>query len=127
MTLTFLADENISPESADHLTALGYPCVSLRRDGPWRLSDREIVSFARREGHVILTHDLDFGEIFFSSEEGQVGVVVLRLRRQTVETVNHIVERFLESGALDSLQLQNSLVVLSETAYRVYQGPRGEF
>ena len=60
MSLTFLADEHISPESADHLAALGYPCVSLLREGPWRLSDREVVSLARREGHVILTHDLDF-------------------------------------------------------------------
>lgn len=34
MTLSFLADENISPESADHLEALGYPCYSLRRQGP---------------------------------------------------------------------------------------------
>jgi hypothetical protein len=34
MTLSFLADENISPESADYLKALGHPCYSLRRDGP---------------------------------------------------------------------------------------------
>ena len=32
MIITFLADENISPESADHLAALGYPCVSLLPD-----------------------------------------------------------------------------------------------
>jgi hypothetical protein len=49
MTLSFLADENISPESADYLKALGYPCHSLRRDGPWRLSDREIVALAKRD------------------------------------------------------------------------------
>ena len=59
MTLSFLADENISPESADYLEALGHSCHSLRRDGPWRLSDREIVILAKREGRVILTHDLD--------------------------------------------------------------------
>jgi hypothetical protein len=37
MTLSFLADENISPETADYLENLGYPCHSLRREGPWRL------------------------------------------------------------------------------------------
>jgi len=53
--IAFLADENISPESADYLEALGYPCYSLRREGPWRLSDSEIVDIARREGRIILT------------------------------------------------------------------------
>jgi len=70
MTLSFLADENISPESADHLQALGYPCHSLRREGPRRLSDREIVTLAKRKVRVILTHDLDFGQIYYFAERG---------------------------------------------------------
>jgi predicted nuclease of predicted toxin-antitoxin system len=127
MTLSFLTDENISSETASHLEALGYRCHCLLRDGPRQLSDRDIVKLARREGRVIVTHDLDFGEIYFSMESGRVGVLVLRLRNQTVESVNDILGRFLLSDALDTKQLQRSLVVLSETAYRVYRGPRGEF
>jgi len=127
VTLSFLADENISPESAEHLEALGYPCRSLCREGPRQLSDREIVSLAKREGRVILTHDLDFGQIYYFAEEGQVGILVLRLRHQTVEVVNDVLQRFLRSEALTEQQLQKSLVILAETTYRVYQGPRGEF
>jgi len=127
VTLSFLADENISPESADPLEALGYSCHSLRRDGPRRLTDREIVALAKQEEHVILTQDLDFGEIYYFSEKGQVGILVLRLRHQTVEAVNDVLQRFLQSGALTEQQLRRSLVVLSETTYRVYQGPRGAF
>ena len=127
MTLSFLADENISPETAAHLETLGYPCHSLRRDGPWQLSDREIVSLAKRQRYIILTHDLDFGEIYYFAETGQVGILVLRLRQQTVEVVNHVLQRFLQSGALNEERLQQSLVILSETTYRVHQGPRGAF
>ena len=127
MTLSFLADENISPESAEYLETLGYPCHSLCREGPRRLSDREIIALAKREGHVILTHDLDFGQIYYFVEEGQVGILVLRLRHQTVEVVNDVLQRFLRSEALAEQQLRRSLVILSETTYRVYQGPRGEF
>jgi predicted nuclease of predicted toxin-antitoxin system len=68
VTLSFLADENISPESAAHLEALGYPCHSLYRKGPRRLSDREIVALAKREERVILTHDLGFGQIYYFVE-----------------------------------------------------------
>ena len=127
MTLSFLADENISPESAEHLQTLGYACHSLLRDGPRALSDGEIVAMAKQEGQVILTHDLDFGEIYYFSEAGQVGVLVLRLRNQTVEAVNNVLERFLASETLTEEEIQEALVILSETAYRVHRGPRGQF
>ena len=125
--ISFLADENISPQSADHLEALGYPCRSLRRDGPRGLTDTEIVALAKIEGHVIITHDLDFGEIYYLTEKGKVGILVLRLRYQTVEAVNAVLERFLQSAVLDEKVLRRGLVVVSEAWYRVYQGPRGEF
>lgn len=125
--ITFLADENISPESADHLEALGYSCHSLLREGPRRISDSEIVAIARSEGRIIITHDLDFGEIYYFAADGEVGVIVLRLRHQTVEAVNDVLERFLETKVLSEGQLQRALVVLSENTYRVYRGPRGQF
>lgn len=127
MTLAFLADENISPETADHLTTLGYSCHSLRRDGPWQLIDREIVRLARQQGRVIITHDLDFGETYYLAEKGQVGMLVLRLRNRTVEVVNNVLQRFLQSGAVTEEQLGKSLVIVSETTYRIYQGPHGAF
>ena len=127
MTLSFLADENISPESADLLEALGYSCHSLLPDGPRTLTDREIVALAKQERRVILTHDLDFGEIYYFGEDGEVGVVVLRLRDQTVEAVNGVLERFLRSDVLPEHEMRTALVVLSETTYRVHRGPRGPF
>jgi len=125
--IAFLADENISPESANHLKALGYPCHSLRREEPWRLSDAEIVAMAKREKQIILTHDLDFGEIYYFAEDGEIGIIVLRLRHQTVEAVNDVLERFLEAKVLSEEQLQSTLVILSENTCRVYRGPRGQF
>jgi len=127
VTLSFLADENISPESADHLRSLGYPCHSLLHDGPRSLSDRQIADLAKREGLVILTHDLDFGEIYYFSERAEIGVLVLRLREQTVESVNGVLERFLHSDILSDQEIRKALIILSETSYRVYRGPRGEF
>ena len=94
---------------------------------PRRLPDAEIVALAKREGRVILTQDLDFGEIYYSMEEGQVGIVVLGLRHQTVEAVNDVLQRFLQSGVLSEDELRSTLVVLSEGTYRVYQGQRGAF
>jgi hypothetical protein len=56
-----------------------------------------------------------------------VGILVLRLREQAVERVNEVLGRFLESESLPESELQQSLVILSETTYRVHRGPRGVF
>ena len=125
--ISLLADENISPQSADHLEALGYSCRSLRRDGPRGLTDAEIIALAKTEERIILTQDLDFGEVYYLAEKGTVGILVLRLRYQTVEAVNATLERFLRSATLDEKVLRRSFVVVSEAWYRVYRGPRGEF
>lgn len=127
MSPSFRAAENIPPETAGYLAGLGFPCRSLRREGPRRLTDREIAGLARQEGLVILTHDLDFGEIFCQAEDGEVGIVVLRLHRQTVEAVNDVLGRFLKSGMAERRDLPHRLAVLSETHFRVYHGPRGQF
>jgi len=41
--------------------------------------------------------------------------------------VNDVLQRFLQSGAITEERLKKSLVVVSETTYRIYQGPRGAF
>ena len=56
-----------------------------------------------------------------------IGVLVLRLRHQTVEAVNEVLTRFLQMGVLDDEEMQEALIVVSENTYRVYRGPRGEF
>ncbi len=127
MKFAFLADENLSPETADYLESLGHTCHSLTRDGPRQISDRQVAALAESESRIILTHDLDFGEIYYSAADGRIGVLVLRLRNQTVESVNRILTRFLQSPALDKIEIDHSLVILSETTYRVYHGPRGSF
>lgn len=78
--ISFLADENISPETADFLEVLGYPYHSLRRNSPRRLVDPEVIALARQEGRIILTHDIYFEETYYLSERGAIGILGLRLR-----------------------------------------------
>ena len=49
------------------------------------------------------------------------------LRHQTVEAVNKVLTRFLQTGVLDDEEMQKALIVVSENTYRVYRGSRGEF
>lgn len=52
--------------------------------------------------------------------KSQVGIIILRLRDQTVESVNEILERFLRRKIIEKQKLEKSLIVIDEAEFRVY-------
>jgi predicted nuclease of predicted toxin-antitoxin system len=59
----FLADMGVSMRVVEWLRSTGHDVVHLREQGLHRLPDGEIFAKAQREQRVVLTFDLDFGEI----------------------------------------------------------------
>jgi predicted nuclease of predicted toxin-antitoxin system len=105
--MKFLLDMGISPNAVDFLQHLGHQAVHLQEQGLHRLSDPEILEKARKEGDILLTHDLDFGDLLAASGADLPSVVIFRLRNMRPEQVNHhllkIVSRYpeaLEHGAI---------------------------
>ncbi|MFN2291083.1 MAG: DUF5615 family PIN-like protein [Anaerolineae bacterium] len=86
--MKFLADMGISPRSVTFLRDLGHDAVHLYEQGLGRLSDPSILRKARDEGRVLLTHDLDFGELMAASGASLPSVVVFRLRDMRSDRVN---------------------------------------
>lgn len=115
----FLLDANLSPETREYLaTRHGLDVIDLITVRKAALSDAEVVELARIEQRVIVTFDLDFGEIYHFAARGQIGVIILRLDDQTVESVNQVLDAFLTSIAGD-IDLDKSLVILDEHRARV--------
>jgi predicted nuclease of predicted toxin-antitoxin system len=65
--MRFLADMGISPNTVAMLRGLGYDALHLHEQGLDRLQDPLILQKARDEGRILLTHDLDFGELIAAS------------------------------------------------------------
>ena len=61
--MKFLADMGVSMTTVDLLRQAGEAVVHLRDEGLHRLPDDEILEKARREQRVVLTFDLDFGDL----------------------------------------------------------------
>lgn len=76
--------------------------MHLHELGLDRLPDAEIVRKARREGYVILTHDLDFGELLAIGGSEMPSVVIFRLQNTRPENVNRYLQILIEEhqGAL---------------------------
>jgi predicted nuclease of predicted toxin-antitoxin system len=119
----FLLDANLSPETAAFLRAtFGFDVVDLLSLSLPHLSDHEIVALAMHKGRIVITFDLDFGEIYHRRERGRFGVIKLRLEDQTVEGANRALGQFFANLAA-TVPLERSLVVLDETRARITSEP----
>lgn len=120
--IKLLLDANLSPQTREYLIeTFLFDVIDLITENKSGLSDEEIVSFAKKERRTIITFDLDFGEIYHFKEKGKIGVIVLRLEDQTVESVNKTLYKFF-SSYVKNVNLSKSLVVLKEDKMRIDVG-----
>ena len=120
--IKLLLDANLSPETREYLTeTFLFDIIDLITENKSGLSDEEIVLLAKKEKRIIITFDLDFGEIYHFKEKGKMGVIVLRLEDQTVESVNKTLYKFFSSYA-KNVNINKSLVVLRENKMRIDVG-----
>jgi predicted nuclease of predicted toxin-antitoxin system len=61
--MRFLADAGISPKTVDFLKQLGHDATHVRTLGLQRAPDARVVDRARTDGSIVLSFDLDFGDI----------------------------------------------------------------
>ena len=117
--MKFLLDENISHETADFINSLGYDSKTVAHFNLSGAEDTDVVNLTIKERRVLITLDLDFGEIFYFSNKKKLGIIVLRLKDQTVESVNSTLEQLFQSKVLTAKMVKDSLVVISEGKIRI--------
>lgn len=121
--MKFLADMGISPRSVAFLGRLGHDAVHLHDAGLDRLSDASILSKALDEGRVVLTHDLDFGDLVAASRARLPSVVTFRLRNMSADHVN----RYLQLILADHQErlIAGAVISVTEGQIRVRSLPIG--
>ncbi len=78
-----------------------------------RLPDREILEKARQESRVILTFDLDFGDLLAAGLQDTPSVLIFRLQNQTPSSVT---PRLLAVLSETHHELEAGAVVIVEEA-----------
>ena len=122
-TLRFLADMGVSWRVVEWLRSEGYDAKHLREEGLGRLVDPDIFAKARKEQRVVLTFDLDFGEITAFAQGQIVSVIVFRLRNTRT---SYVIERLSTVLADTAESLREGAVVAVEDArHRVRRLPIG--
>ena len=70
------------------------------------------------EGRILVTHDLDFGRLYYFHRRGKVGILILRLSRLKPAARLERLESFLQAVDLEARGLQLSLVVVEPHRHR---------
>jgi predicted nuclease of predicted toxin-antitoxin system len=115
--LRFLADMGVSLRVVEWLRREGHDAAHLRDEGLQRLPNGDIFAKADAERRVILTFDLDFGEIVALAQGRPVSVVVFRLRDTRTETVISRLGAVLRESS-DALS-QGAIIVVEDGRHRV--------
>lgn len=115
--MKILLDMNLSPDLVKVLATNGFDTVHWSQIGTANASDREIMTWAKNNDYVIVTHDLDFGTILAIYRETAPSVI--QIRTQDLLAVDFsvllidVLRRFtkeLKSGALITVELNRSKV-----------------
>lgn len=82
--MELLADESIDMPIVAWLRQEGHDVVAIAEIKPGQ-ADAEVLESAHAQHRVLLTRDLDFGELVFSQGRTSAGVILLRLPGPTVQ------------------------------------------
>lgn len=110
--MRFLADENTDARIIKALRAEGHDVASVAEDEPG-IPDDKVLAWANRERRILITEDLDFGELIFRDAMPCYGL--LQLRIQGVDTTSKIGRVLLVAA---DEELQGQLTTVSENDIR---------
>jgi len=122
--MRFKIDENLHDDVAEALRLHGHDAQTVFDEGLRGHPDPEIAEAARREGRVLVTLDLDFGNIREYPPEQYRGLIVLRVVDQSRRHVLNVMERLI--AVLDCAPLEGQLWVVGEGGIRIRPGRSAE-
>ena len=119
--MRFIADMCMDVRVASWLNSQGHDATHLRDEGLQRLPNGGVFEKAIAESRVVVTFDLDFGEIVAFSKGRKTGVILFRLRNTRT---SFVIQRLSEviSECADAL-MRGAIVIVEEARHRVREFP----
>ena len=119
--MRFLADMGVSMSTVLALRLDGHDVIHLLEEGLTRLPDPEILGKARAEGRIVLTFDLDFGDLLVAGGYSLPSAVIFRLRNQTPASVTPKLLNLLRDRG--KALVEGAVVIVADAGYRVRRLP----
>ena len=115
--MKFLGDVGVSISTLKALREAGYDSVYLREQNLHRLPDQAILLKAIEERRIVITFDLDFGDLLAIRGGRLPSVIIFRLHNQTPSNVT---KRLFDLLSIETPRLEaGALIIVEESRYRV--------
>lgn len=122
--MKLLIDMNLSPRWQAFLSDAGYDAVHWSAVGLATAGDPVIMDYAKANGFVVLTHDLDFGAILAATGGVAPSVVQIRADDLSMEAIGSQVLKSLEQ--IEDQLAEGALATIDAARARVTLLPIGE-
>jgi predicted nuclease of predicted toxin-antitoxin system len=117
----FLADMGVSPLTVRALRQQGYDAVHLMDERLERLPDPQIMVKAVQEKRIVLTFDLDFGDLLATSADTLPSVIIFRLKTPTpVITTDRLLAAL---SKFESALMTGAILMVEDKRYRLRHLP----
>ena len=114
---------NLSPAWVPFLTQAGFQCVHWSHIGDAKAPDTAVMSWARENGYVLFTHDMDFGALLAATRALGPSVLQVRVKDTMPDAIGYDVVRVLNLRS--DLFQRGVLVTLDKARSRIRVLPLG--
>jgi predicted nuclease of predicted toxin-antitoxin system len=121
--LRFLLDINLPSSLVSRLSHLGHEAIHSGKLGLAKATDEALLSLAESREMVLLTHDLDFGQLMAFSRKRKPSIVIFRVQK----TNSLLIEKLLMKSwkVIEKPLLEGAIVVIEEKDFRIRPLPIG--
>lgn len=120
--MQFLLDMGVSYQAAKWLNTIGHNAVHISDEGLHTMSDALIIEKATRENRIILTADMDFGQILSFTKSHSISVIQFRIHDLSPEI---LIDKLKTIFAIfsDSLLTGSVIITVQENKIRITELP----
>ncbi len=115
--MNFFSDECIWQATIDFLRSLGHDVLTTNEAGLRETEDELMLSDAVSNKRVFLTRDMHFSNILIYPPANHLGVIVLKIKPHTTESVHRILKIALSK--FDQDKIQQTLIIVDQKKFRV--------
>ncbi len=115
--MKFKLDKNLPVEAAEVFRAAGHEAATVHEQQLSGATDQEVMYVCRREQRALITLDMDFANVTAYPPKQFSGILVLRLRSQSTQSVSGALRRVVP--LLAETKLIGALWIVEEDRVRI--------
>lgn len=115
--MKFVLDENLPNSLSTSLQLLGHEVVSIKNTKLKGKTDKEIATFANKQKAILITKDLEFGNLTIYEKGAHYGLLIIRLPYYfSAKQITQNTFQFIKS--INTADLINAITILELGKYR---------